>query len=280
MNAWTALALLFPLVLGPQEAPAKPANDRSARLDAILGELDAATKAFRAAVAAAKTDDARRALKGPDPAVYVPRVWEIVREDPRDATSLTALTWLIEESRSETDRDQAIAAIAKDHLESPNLASLCSSLGENQQIGTDLLELLVTSNPDRNVKGKALYALATHRLESARTARRLKSETPEAVESYKKFLGPSRTAELQRLDPATSESEAVECLERVVREFGDVEHGQGTLAARAEADLRELRELNIGKEAPEIAGEDLDGVAFKLSDYRGKVVLLDFWGHW
>jgi hypothetical protein len=32
--------------------------------------------------------------------------------------------------------------------------------------------------------------------------------------------------------------------------------------------------------APEIAGEDLDGVPFRLSDYRGKVVLLDFWGDW
>jgi len=36
----------------------------------------------------------------------------------------------------------------------------------------------------------------------------------------------------------------------------------------------------IGQAAPEIEGEDIDGVAFKLSDYRGKVVLLDFWGHW
>ena len=26
--------------------------------------------------------------------------------------------------------------------------------------------------------------------------------------------------------------------------------------------------------------EDLAGVEFKLSDYRGKVVFLDFWGHW
>ena len=36
----------------------------------------------------------------------------------------------------------------------------------------------------------------------------------------------------------------------------------------------------VGKPAPEIEGEDADGVRFKLSDYRGKVVLLDFWGHW
>ena len=36
----------------------------------------------------------------------------------------------------------------------------------------------------------------------------------------------------------------------------------------------------IGKPAPEIQGEDIDGVPFKLSDYRGKIILLDFWGHW
>ncbi|MEM7457437.1 MAG: hypothetical protein AAF456_24100 [Planctomycetota bacterium] len=36
----------------------------------------------------------------------------------------------------------------------------------------------------------------------------------------------------------------------------------------------------IGELAPEIESEDLDGVTFKLSDYRGKVVLLDFWGDW
>jgi hypothetical protein len=35
-----------------------------------------------------------------------------------------------------------------------------------------------------------------------------------------------------------------------------------------------------GKRAPEIRGEDLDGKPLKLSDYRGKVVVLDFWGNW
>ena len=38
--------------------------------------------------------------------------------------------------------------------------------------------------------------------------------------------------------------------------------------------------FDIGNQAPEIRGEDLDGVKFKLSDYRGKVVVLDFWGDW
>ena len=36
----------------------------------------------------------------------------------------------------------------------------------------------------------------------------------------------------------------------------------------------------IGEEAPEIVGVDLEGEEFKLSDYRGKVVMLDFYGDW
>jgi peroxiredoxin len=36
----------------------------------------------------------------------------------------------------------------------------------------------------------------------------------------------------------------------------------------------------IGKIAPEITGKDLDGAAFKLSDYRGKVVVIYFSGEW
>jgi AhpC/TSA family len=38
--------------------------------------------------------------------------------------------------------------------------------------------------------------------------------------------------------------------------------------------------LAVGNLAPDIENEDLDGETFKLSDYRGKVVMLDFWGNW
>lgn len=36
----------------------------------------------------------------------------------------------------------------------------------------------------------------------------------------------------------------------------------------------------VGSAAPEIEGTDIDEVPFKLSDYRGHVVVLDFWGDW
>ena len=48
----------------------------------------------------------------------------------------------------------------------------------------------------------------------------------------------------------------------------------------AKKELFELQNLSVGMVAPDIVGEDLDGIEFRLSDYRGKVVMLDFWGHW
>jgi AhpC/TSA family len=51
----------------------------------------------------------------------------------------------------------------------------------------------------------------------------------------------------------------------------------GTVASQAKKLLFGLRHLTVGKVAPDIEGLDQDGKQFKLSDYRGKVVLLDFW---
>ncbi len=56
--------------------------------------------------------------------------------------------------------------------------------------------------------------------------------------------------------------------------------GDRALANQFKDALFLLENLSIGKAAPEIEGEDIDGKRFKLSDYRGKVVVLDFWGHW
>jgi RNA polymerase sigma factor (sigma-70 family) len=54
----------------------------------------------------------------------------------------------------------------------------------------------------------------------------------------------------------------------------------GNLADTANRKLFEVRRLNIGQEIPEIEGPDLDGNPMKLSDSRGKVTLLVFWGIW
>jgi thiol-disulfide isomerase/thioredoxin len=80
-------------------------------------------------------------------------------------------------------------------------------------------------------------------------------------------------------DKASKDAEAL--LQMVIEKYAELPSGrQGTLGQRASVALHELQRLAVGKVAPEIEGEDSDGKRFKLSDYRGKVVVLDFWGHW
>ena len=51
--------------------------------------------------------------------------------------------------------------------------------------------------------------------------------------------------------------------------------------ADAEADLiRSISQGTVGSKAPDLAGSRLDGVEERLSDYRGRVLLLDFWATW
>jgi peroxiredoxin len=78
---------------------------------------------------------------------------------------------------------------------------------------------------------------------------------------------------------------AEEILGRVIADYGDVVYVNGqiltteTLADVARRDLDEIRKMSVGRPAPEIAGNDVDGKAMKLSEFRGKVVLLDFGSH-
>ena len=89
---------------------------------------------------------------------------------------------------------------------------------------------------------------------------------------------------LRHNKPKTHEAEIIALLKRAVATCKDV---QGTFPYRdrslsevADAELFQIKFLQVGRKAPDISREDVAGVAFKLSDYRGKVILLDFWGHW
>jgi thiol-disulfide isomerase/thioredoxin len=53
-----------------------------------------------------------------------------------------------------------------------------------------------------------------------------------------------------------------------------------TYGELAKAMLFELNSIVPGKQAPDIEGIDADGKRFRLSDYRGKVVLLTFSADW
>lgn len=77
---------------------------------------------------------------------------------------------------------------------------------------------------------------------------------------------------------ATSDADEAAARAELKRIFGAYE---GTRAGdRAGRRLFELENLAIGMIAPDITGQDVDGNPMKLTDFRGKVVVLDFWGFW
>src|SRR5207249_11599707 len=106
-------------------------------------------------------------------------------------------------------------------------------------------------------------------------------EQPQMTERYEGLFGKDYLETLNRQDRAEAVSEAEAFFERADEQYGDVKLPYAdTVGVKAKADLNEIRHLSVGKEAPDIDGEDQNGKRFKLGDYRGKVVLLYFWSQY
>ena len=75
--------------------------------------------------------------------------------------------------------------------------------------------------------------------------------------------------------------DAQQLLQRIQTEFAKIEGATGeTLGDQAKDMLYALENLSVGKKLPDLKAENLDGKAEKLSDYLGKVVVLDVWATW
>ena len=106
-------------------------------------------------------------------------------------------------------------------------------------------------------------------------------EQPALAREFADLYGKDYLEGLRRRDRAKAAEEAEALLVRATRDYGDVKLPDGeTVAEKAGPELFGIRHLSVGKVAPDIEGVDQDGVKFKLSDYRGKVVLLDFWSEY
>lgn len=91
--------------------------------------------------------------------------------------------------------------------------------------------------------------------------------------------GSDYVAKFRKRDVAKLEAEALEIFDQLIAKKVPDELGPGrSILEHAKTEAYEMRHLAVGKKAPEIVGEDLDGKAMKLSDFRGKVVVLEFGG--
>ncbi|MEE9393542.1 MAG: hypothetical protein V3W41_13660 [Planctomycetota bacterium] len=143
-------------------------------------------------------------------------------------------------------RDQMVQTLIADHVESPGLEELAMLLeGYGAQMlgrknAKNLMKQLLAHNPHASVKASLQYAKAM------------------------KLRGPGKPTaailkEYRRVIELAPNCQAAGYAKRVIFE---------------------AENLQVGMAAPSTEGEDIDGVPFKLADYDGQVVMLDFWGFW
>jgi hypothetical protein len=293
----TAIGFLGLLVL----LPALQARDKPETLTpaqqyrALVKEYETAYVEYRKALAKTKTrEEAQKVFqeKNPDPEKFAPRFLELAEKYPKDPAAVDALIWIASRDTKQRGpqgpRSKALQILLRNHIQSEKMATLCGPLGfvqlgyaqdkESQQ----LLHAVLEKSKHRLSQGRACFALARQAEGCLRAVRELKDDPVSARKNWEFRLSKDVVDALAKASPDKLSKEAEAYYERVIKDFADVAYpGRDTFGEIATKNLDELRHpILVGKPVPEIEGEDIDGVKFKLSDYRGKVVLLDFWGHW
>jgi len=188
----------------------------------------------------------------PNPAL-VEAVLKRAEKDEKDAAAGDLVAWVATRGAYLPGGQKAIDRLIDKYPDHPMVERAVASLG--RMSGPDgETKLKAILEKDVKPKVKAAAALGLGRV--------LAEKTDELAEK-----------------PAEADKVAAEG-EKYLTMAIDLSKDNKVAKEDAEGVLRALRTLRVGKEAPDIKGGDLDGKEFKLSDYRGKVVMLDFWGNW
>lgn len=211
---------------------------------------------------------------------------ELAQKHPNDPIALDALTqavwqvnttpWPVELVGEDGARPKALAIIERDHVRSDKLGPLCERISHGfcEEYET-LLRGIAEKNPHESVRATARLSLG-HFLHNRLQRIDLCRELPKLAKEFAGLYGEEYLANLLRQDREMVLLEIEAVYEQAVKKHGDLRLAGRTVAELAGSQLYELRNLRVGKPAPDIEGEDQDGRRFKLSEYRGKVVLLDF----
>ena len=197
---------------------------------------------------------------------------ELARIDPTSDTAFAALEWVLTIPRAYylPAGVPAMELATAHHATNPKVGKIIAWLGyytppegeASRSAALTLIRAVADKNPDRIARGQAVMALAW-----------------QAKQQFAE-KGDNNSPEVETLA-----AKAEQGFEAVLRDYADCprlmkDSDPRTLGQEAQQELYELRYLRVGKLAPEVEGEDVDGRRFKLSDYRGKVVMIDFWGDW
>jgi hypothetical protein len=236
--------------------PAKPLSPAMQEYQALLAEVRQAQAPAMEAVRAAADDKAREAAleayyKKAEP--FAPRFIEFAKKHADDPAGYTALVYVVGTIGDGPSVPTAIDMLFKDH--STKLAQAATTLARGRGTGPEtLLRAIVAKNKDGKTLAAANFGLGQ--------------------------LVAGKSEKVYEKQPKEAEKLSADAEKHFALVTEKYANDDPALATRAKGELFKLRNLAIGKVVPEIEGEDTDGKRFKLSDYRGKVVVLDFWGHW
>ncbi len=253
-----AMALLIVTISAGM--PPQP-SDAAVKFKQVQADYLKAKAEFEKAEKDAKTDAERNAAKAmhPNMEFFAQRMLEVANTHPKDAAAYDALAWIVRNAPNSKPANPAINILARNHVSNEKIGGICLKLGEmSAPAAESLLRAILDRNPNDNAKGLACYGLTQvvkRRYEDAQPAK-------------------------NKVNTNALFKEVVALYQRIETDFAEVKGPGRTLGAAAKAESFEFRFLQVGKTVPEIAGQDVDGQKFKLSDYRGKVVVLAFWGNW
>jgi peroxiredoxin len=232
---------------------------------------------------------------------FLPRFLALGEANRADPAGIDALIWVVDQAKAVGTRDAALMPayskalkllgrpdlIADERVVRTIWRSTCYASPASEAY----LRLVLEASPDVNTRGLACLGLA-----KLLDARQLIAKRPwfdDADSPFTAFLkgrnNPEWVAYIRASDPVALAAESEALYERTIAEFGvfpfkgDPRRAGGRevpLADLALPALEHLRKIAIGKVAPEIDGDDVEGKGFKLGDYRGKVVVLTFSGNW
>ncbi len=225
-------------------------KSRADQVQAVFKELDAAQEKLGADFKAAKDPEAKGKLRkqfADTTQATADKLLAFAKAVPDDEPAFTALGFVL----GNGDTAAAADLLAKHHLGREQLAGLLPQVADDPSPAVaGLLRAALDKSPLPAVKGAACMALGASLAEQADRGN------------------------------AKAAAEAEPLLDRAAKEFGEQPWEDGKVKAAAERLLYVLRNLSVGKPAPEFASSDLDGKPAKLSDLKGKVVVLDIWATW
>lgn len=284
-NEWTRLQLEL------ATAPASLPDDATARRYALLArEFAASFRDYSGAYKAAKTEADRQGVTNrlrPDAAAFAARFLELAKQDPTAPTSLHALARAASLGGSAVS-EEAVDLLRKNWAARPDVKSAILRVGLSASLSPateQFLRGVWTANPDKDARAHAAYALASL-LYSLSELRNLHDRGPSQAVALERQFGKSRVDWLLSRDAGALLRESEELMARIESEFAGVKlhldrpKDTQTLGTLARAWLQMEEEPVVGRPAPPIEGKDLNGQPLRLSDYRGKVVVVVFWAGW